>query len=91
MSTQSTLFYLNGLEHWHYESVDPRDTIGVEFDASSIAEVDTSNGVTVWVKRDSQLGKLLYHSDVIAVLNRVAEEQNASEALRWQQMLNQGE
>ncbi|MGI4864162.1 MAG: hypothetical protein ACRYFZ_09595 [Janthinobacterium lividum] len=83
MSSKSTIFSLNGLEHWHEECIDPRDTVGIEFNASSIEEVDTSDGMTVWVKADSQLGRLLRNAEVRAVLNRVAEEQNAEQAAYW--------
>jgi hypothetical protein len=89
MSSQSSIFSLNGLEHWYEECVAPRDSIGIEFDESTIEDVDTTpgNGITVWIKADSQLGKLLSNPEVKAVLERVAAAQNASEAVRWQELL----
>lgn len=87
MSSRRTIFALNGLEHWHEESVDPRDTVAIQVAPDSIEEVDTSNGVTVWVKADSQLGRLLRHPEVVTILDKIAEEQNESEAARYRKEL----
>lgn len=82
MSSKATIFDLNGLEHWYQEAVDPRDTLGLEFDAATIAEAYDGDGMTIYIKMDSQLGKLLYHPEVRAVLRRVSEQLNAEEAAR---------
>jgi len=78
MSSKRTIVRLTAEEHWHIEYQDQPATVCIDVDKSNVAEQhEDSDTITIYLKMESRLARLLTHPDVLAVFEKVAHELNS--------------